>query len=381
MKLTRRDFSRLGAMAALSTALPDLGAQSEHSERKLGWCIVGLGRISMGQFMPGAAMSKTGKLVALVSGHREKAERQAALYNVPSPSIYDYTNFDEIAANKDIDAVYIALPNSMHAEYTIRAAHAGKHVLCEKPMATSLEDCRKMIDVCRKKKVKLMIAYRCQYQPVHLKAIELIRSGALGQVQSIESSFGFDIQKTFVFDGVRKPSWRLDKKMAGGGPLVDVGIYCLNASRYLTGEEPAEDGSGIRAIASVTDHDGRFAEVEENDAWTMRFPSGILANGSASYGSIGTGGFLRVKGEKGWLKMEPAFPYQGVHLTGSLAGDQPFDMPDPQHDPAQFTTEADYFADCVWNDREPKTDGEEGLRDMTYMSQIYKSAGLDQLQK
>ncbi|HTV81552.1 MAG TPA: Gfo/Idh/MocA family oxidoreductase [Acidobacteriaceae bacterium] len=381
MKLSRRDFSRLGAMAAFSSALPDLRAQADQNAgRRLGWCIVGLGRISMGQFMPGVALSKTGRLVALVSGHREKAERQAAMYNVPSPSIYDYENFDEIAADKDIDAVYIALPNSMHAEYTIRAAHAGKHVLCEKPMATSLGDCRKMIDVCRRKKVKLMIAYRCQYHPLHLKAIELIRSGALGQVQTIESAFGFDIQKTFVFDGVRKPSWRLEKKMAGGGPLVDVGIYCLNATRYLTGEEPAEDGSGIKAIASVVDHDGRFTEVEENDSWSMKFPSGILASCSTTYGGMGTGGYFRVQGSKGWLKMDPAFPYQGMHLTGSLAGDQTIDMPDPQHDPAQFMAEADYFADCVWNDREPKTDGEEGLRDMSYISEIYKSAGLDELQ-
>jgi predicted dehydrogenase len=377
MKLTRRDFSRLGAMAAFSAAMPIAGAQSDTGQgRKLGWCIVGLGRISMGQFMPGMALSKTGKVAALASGHREKAERQAAMYNVPSPSIYDYENFDEIAANKSIDAVYIALPNSMHAEYTIRAAHAGKHVLCEKPMATSLEDCRKMIDVCRKKKVKLMIAYRCQYQPVHLKAIELIRSGAIGQVQIIESAFGFDIQKTFVFDGVSKPSWRLEKKIAGGGPLVDVGIYCLNATRYLTGEEPA----AIKAIASVTDHDGRFTQVEENDGWTMKFPSGILASCNTTYGGAGTGGYVKVQGSKGWLRMDPAFPYQGVHLTGSLAGDQPFDMPDPQRDPAQFTAEADYFADCVWNDREPKTDGEEGLRDMTCISEIYKSAGLDELQ-
>jgi predicted dehydrogenase len=378
MKLTRRDFSRLGAMAAFSAAVPSLGAQTDGGQRrKLGWCIVGLGRISMGQFMPGVALSKTGKLVALVSGHREKAERQAAMYNVPSPSIYGYDNFDEIANDKSIDAVYIALPNSMHAEYTVRAARAGKHVLCEKPMATSLEDCRKMIDVCRKKKVKLMIAYRCQYQPQQLKAIELIRSGAIGQVQTIESAFGFDIQKTFVFDGVRKPSWRLEKKMAGGGPLVDVGIYCLNATRYLTGEEPAE----IKAIASVTDHDGRFTEVEENDVWTMRFPSGIVASCNTTYGGVGTGGFFKVQGSKGWLKMDPAFPYQGMHLTGRLSGDQAVDMPDPWRDPAQFTAEADYFADCVWNDREPKTDGEEGLRDMTYISQIYKSAGLDEVQK
>ncbi|HEY6458423.1 MAG TPA: Gfo/Idh/MocA family oxidoreductase, partial [Steroidobacteraceae bacterium] len=167
--------------------------RSVPGDRKLRWCIVALGRISMGQFMPGLKISRTGKITAIVSGHRPKAERQAALYEVPSSSIYSYENFDEIRHNKEIDAVYIALPNSMHAEYTIRAAKAGKHVLCEKPMATSLADCQAMVAACRKANVKLMIAYRCQYHPSHLKAIELIRTGAVGQVQAIESAFGFNI--------------------------------------------------------------------------------------------------------------------------------------------------------------------------------------------
>ncbi len=168
MHLSRRDFSRLSALTAVSAALPRLHAQDDAPQtagRQLGWCIVGLGRISMEHFMPAVADSKAGKLTALVSGHREKAEKQAAQYNIPSPSIYSYENFDEIRDNKDIDAVYIALPNSMHAEYTIRAAKAGKHVLCEKPMATSLADCRAMIEACKTANVKLMIAYRCQYKP------------------------------------------------------------------------------------------------------------------------------------------------------------------------------------------------------------------------
>jgi len=374
MKLTRRDFSRLSAMAALSSSLPHVSAQATPGGgRKFGWCIVGLGRISMGHFMPGVADSRTGKLTALVSGHREKAEKQAAMYNVPSPSIYSYDNYDEIAQDKDIDGVYIALPNSMHAEYTIRAAKAGKHVLCEKPMATSVDDCRKMIEECAKHRVKLMIAYRCQYQPQHLKAMELIRTGAIGQVQTIESAFGFPIQPTFVLDGVRSPEWRLSKKMAGGGPLMDVGIYSLNACRYLTGEEPGE----IKANASTIDQDGRFTEVEENDGWTMKFPSGILASCTTTYGGdTGGGGFFKVHGAKGWIAMEPAFPYQGMHLYGRLGDGTMLDMPDPQHDPAQFTTQADYFADCVWNNREPKTDGQEGLRDMGYISQIYVNAGM-----
>jgi predicted dehydrogenase len=367
MKLNRRDFSRLSALAAMATALPRVDAQNEESQssgRKLRWCIVGLGRISMDHFMPGIGLSKTGKITALVSGHREKAEKQAAMYNVPSPSIYSYDNYDEIAQDKEIDAVYIALPNSMHAEYTIRAAKAGKHVLCEKPMATSVADCKSMIEQCAKHRVKLMIAYRCQYQPQHLKAIEIIRSGQIGQVQVIESAFGFPIQAG---------EWRLNKKMAGGGPLLDVGIYSLNACRYLSGEEPVD----IKANASVIDHDGRFNEVEENDGWTMRFPSGILASCNTTYGGdMGGGGFFKVHGSKGWVEMEPAFPYQGMRLQAHSWDGMDLDMPDPQKDPAQFTTQADYFADCVWNNREPKTDGQEGLRDMTYISQIYEAAGM-----
>jgi predicted dehydrogenase len=365
MKLTRRDFSRLSAMAALSSALPRLDGQTaESSGRKLGWCIVGLGRISMDHFMPGVALSKSGKITALVSGHREKAEKQAALYNVPSPSIYSYDNYDEIVHDKDVDAVYIALPNSMHAEYTIRAAKAGKHVLCEKPMATSPADCRAMIETCVKHRVKLMIAYRCQYQPQHLKAIELIRSGTIGQVQVMESAFGFPIEKG---------EWRLNKKLAGGGPLMDVGIYSLNACRYLTGEEPGE----IKANASTIDHDGRFNEVEESVGWMMKFPSGILASCNTSYGGdMGGGGFFKVHGSKGWVAMEPAFPYNGMRLMAHSFDGLDLDMPDPQKDPAQFTVQADYFADCVWNNREPKTDGQEGLRDMTIISQIYQAAGM-----
>ncbi len=365
MKLTRRDFSRLSAMTAVAGALPKLHAQagSDTSGRKFRWGIVGLGRISMGHFMPAVELSKTGKITALVSGHREKAEKQAAQYNVPSPSIYDYENYDEIAQNKEIDAVYIALPNSMHAEYTIRAAKAGKHVLCEKPMATSVADCKAMIEACKKHNVKLMIAYRCQYNPLHLKAIDLIRSGQIGQVQAIESAFGFPEQFG---------EWRLNKKMAGGGPLMDVGIYSLNACRYLTGEEPGD----IKANSSVIDHDGRFNEVEENDAWTMKFPSGILASCNTTYGGdTGGGGFFKVHGSKGWLAMEPAFGYEGMRLMGRASG-QTINEPQPDKDPWDFVRQADHLAECVWQNREPKTPGEEGLRDTEYMSQIYVAAGL-----
>jgi predicted dehydrogenase len=366
MKLTRRDFSRLSAMTAVAGALPKLHAQAGNAAAgpKFRWCIVGLGRISMEHFMPAVELSKTGKITALVSGHREKAEKQAAQYNVPSPSIYDYENYDEIRDNKEIDAVYIALPNSMHAEYTIRAAKAGKHVLCEKPMATSVADCKAMIEACKKHNVKLMIAYRCQYNPLHLKAIDLIRSGQIGQVQAIESAFGFPIQPG---------EWRLNRKMAGGGPLMDVGVYSLNACRYLTGEEPGE----IKANASTIDHDGRFNEVEENVGWTMKFPSGILASCNTTYGGdTGGGGFFKVHGSKGWVAMEPAFPYQGKMLTARLSDGQTLNLPEPDKDPWDFVRQADHLAQCVRENRDPKTPGEEGQRDLELMSQIYVAAGM-----
>ena len=369
MRLDRRTFSRLAGMTSLSpllsSVLPGRSASAqEPAEGRTGWCMVGLGRISMDHFMPGIKQGKKGRIIALVSGHRDKAEKQAAMYSVPSNAIYSYENYDAIRDNKEIDAVYIALPNSMHAEYTIRAAKAGKHVLCEKPMATSVADCKAMIDACKSAGKKLMIAYRCQYEPLHLKAIEMIRNGALGTVQAIEANFGFNIQPG---------EWRLNRKLAGGGPLMDVGIYALNACRYLTGEEPQE----ISAYASTIDHDGRFNEVEENVSWTMKFPSGIVAACNTTYGA-NMDGFYRVHGSKGMLEVSSAFSYEGVRLTSEIAGQKNEEAP-PTADPAQFTTEAEYFADCITQNKEPKSDGEEGLRDMELMSRIYQSAGLHAL--
>lgn len=365
MNFTRRDFARtLGASAALSSvpALTGMQAQPPNpAPRKLGYCIVGLGRISLGHFMPACRMSQKSQVVALVSGHREKAEKTAAEYNVPTKNIYSYHDYDEIASNPDIDAVYIALPNNMHAEYTIRAANASKHVLCEKPMATSVKDSQNMIAACRAANKKLMIAYRCQYEPTNLHAIQLIRDGRLGVIQAIESANGFN---------EHPGEWRLDKKMAGGGPLMDVGVYSLNACRYLTGEEPAT----LEGYCSVVDKDTRFREVEENCSWVMKFPSGVVAACNTTYGA-NMPGFVRVHGSKGMIHMEPAFAYEGLHLTAKIEGEPPIDEQNTERDPYQFALEGDYFADCVFQNKDPKTSGEEGLRDMQYMAQIYKSAG------
>src|SRR5579871_2344063 len=181
MNLTRRDLAKLSTLALAARFVPKLHA-GPHDARKTGYCVIGLGRIA-GHFMPAVRSSTSSLITGLVSGHRDKAERIAAEYGVPSKSIYNYENFDEIAGNSAIDAVYVALPNSMHAEYTIRAAKAGKHVLCEKPMATNVGEAEKMIEACKAANVKLMIAYRCHYEPTNLKAIQLVRNGALGRVR------------------------------------------------------------------------------------------------------------------------------------------------------------------------------------------------------
>lgn len=364
MNSTRRDLVRsIGAAAALA-ALPArarLQDQSTPPTRKFGYCVVGLGRISLGHFMPACRMSQNSRVTALVSGHRDKAEKTAAEYDVPLNNIYSYQNYDQIADNPGIDAVYIALPNSMHAEYTIRAANAAKHVLCEKPMATSVKDSQNMIAACKAANKKLMIAYRCQYEPTNHHAVQLIRDGRLGVIQAIESANGF-----MEHSG----EWRLDRKLAGGGPLMDVGIYSLNACRYLTGEEPAT----LEGYCSVVDKDTRFREVEENCSWTMKFPSGIVASCNTSYGA-NMPGFIRVHGSKGMIHMEPPFAYEGLRLTAKIQGETPIDEQNTDKDPYQFLLEADDFADCCMHGKEPKANGEEGLRDMQYMAQIYKSAG------
>ena len=358
MTLTRRDFAKLGALSLAARFVPTLNAQAP--AKKIGYAVIGLGLIA-DHFMRGVLDTTNSRITGLVSGHRDKADRIAAQYGVPANSIYSYENFDQIAHNPAVDAVYVALPNSMHAEYTIRAAKAGKHVLCEKPMCTNVAEAGAMIAACKAANVKLMIAYRCHYEPTNLRAVKLIRDGALGQVQAIESTFGFNIAPG---------QWRLSKNLAGGGPLFDVGIYSLNACRYLTGEEPEH----IAAFASTIDHDGRFNEVEENVSWTMRFPSGIVAACNTTYGAP-MEGYYRVHGSKGWLQVDEAFSYEGLHLRANFSGTQ-LDEPNPAKDPSHFMAEAAHFSANILDGTEPRTPGEEGLRDIRYITEIYHSAGI-----
>jgi predicted dehydrogenase len=365
MGLSRREFSRLGAMGLAARMVPSVGFAAQGGERKVGYCVIGLGTIA-DHFMRGVQTSSNSKITGLVSGHRDKAERIAAQYGVPKSSIYSYEDMDRFRDNKTIDAVYVALPNSMHAEYTIRSAKAGKHVLCEKPMSTTVSEAEAMIAACKAAQVKLMIAYRLHYEPLNLKAVKLIRDGALGKVQTINGAFGFNANPT---------AWRLNKALAGGGSLFDVGIYVLNASRYLTGEEPVK----FTAVTSTIDQDGRFSTMEENISWTTKFPSGIVATGSSTYGAQ-MPGYFKVFASKGWLEMGPAYNYDGLKLRASFSsggkGSPNIEIDDanPENDPVQFTREADHFSECVLKNQTPRSPGEEGLRDMEYIEKIYASA-------
>src|SRR3954464_5176927 len=232
MRISRRSFAtRIGTgAAALQLAVNRAEGQSADGGRRLRYCIVGLGRISLQHFMPACKLSQYGQVTAFVSGHRDKADRYAAEYGVPAKNIYDYTNFDEIAKNADIDAVYIALPNTMHAEYTVRAAQAGAHVLCEKPMATSESDCRRMIQACDAAGVELMIAYRLHFEPANLEAVKAVVSGKIGEPRFFSSDFSYQGKE----DKIRT------HRAPGGGPIWDIGIYQINAARYLLRGEPVE---------------------------------------------------------------------------------------------------------------------------------------------
>lgn len=365
MTISRREFSRLGALGFAGHTFSSIPLFGQNEQKKIGYCIIGLGRIA-DHHLRGIAQGSTSTVTGLVSGHRDKAEKIAAQYGVPTSSIYSYEDIERIRDNKAIDAVIVCLPNSMHAEYTTRSAKAGKHVLCEKPMAVSVAECEEMIAACKAANVKLMIAYRLHYEPLTLKTIKMIRDGEIGKVEAIDSANGFNIAPN---------EWRSTKALGGGGPLMDVGIYSLNATRYLTGEEPV----AFTAVASTPDHDGRFQGVEENLAWTMKFPSGAVASCTTTYGAS-MPGYYKVFGSKGWLEVDE-FGYQGLHLTANYRNDRnapatKIDERNPELDPKQFTRQVDHFSRCIRENRTPDTPGKEGLKDMQHIQSIYKAAGI-----
>ena len=330
--------------------------------RRLGVAVVGLGHLSLNQILPGFGQAKHVRLTALVSGERDKALAVAAEYGLPDTAILDYANFDRLREREDVDIVYIVLPNSMHREYTERAAAAGKHVLCEKPMATSSADAQAMVDACAAARKRLMIAYRCQYEPYNRGLIKLTRGGELGNIRFIEAVNGQN--------NADSGQWRHIRAMAGGGSLPDVGLYCLNAARYLTGEEPIE----ISVRITQPKDDPRFREVEDLCSFTLRFPSGILASCASGY-SLHDSRRLRVMGDRAWAELDPAFAYQNLEMRiGRRDGQATASEARKLSEKNQFALEMDAFAGAIRANRVPRTPGEEGLQDMRLIEAIYRAA-------
>jgi glucose-fructose oxidoreductase len=366
--LSRRRFLQTAGGALMAAPLASAAAPAaaqvpnlklpELPGKKLGWALVGLGSLSINQIMPAFAKCTHSKLVGFVSGRPDKARHMAQLYGVDPKNIYSYDNYDSIANNPDIDIIYVVLPNSMHPEYTVRALKAGKHVLCEKPMANTPQECEQMIAAGKAANRKLMIGYRVRYEPYNQLMIKMARdTSEMGPTGIILADAGFNIGDP--------AQWRLRKAMAGGGSLMDIGIYSLNAARYLSGEEPVE----VNAMSYTTPNDPRFTEVEENINFQLKFPSGILANCTSSYG-VNLGRF-RVFKPRGSFEVDPASSYTGLRMR-IFRGGSIEERILPQRD--HFQLEMDHLSQSVMNSSEPLTPGEEGLKDLKVMMAIYEAA-------
>lgn len=337
----------------MATSKKDAG--SNKGQRKIRYAVVGLGHIAQVAVLPAFAhASKNSELTALVSGDKTKLEELGEKYGIAHR--YSYKRYDECLNSGEVDAVYIALPNHLHKEYTVRAARAGVHVLCEKPLAVTEKECAKMIRAAEKHDVKLMTAYRLHFDESNLKAIEIVNSGQIGEPRAFNATFTQQVVEGNI---------RL-RDETGGGTLYDIGIYCLNAARYLFRAEPTE----VFAVSASADRK-RFAEVEEMTSVVMRFPGDRLAAFTCSFGAASVRAY-RVVGTKGDLHVDPAFEYAG-ELTHHLTIDgKTKERTFPKRD--QFAAELLYFSDCVLNDRRPEPSGEEGMIDVEIIRAMYRSA-------
>jgi predicted dehydrogenase len=317
------------------------------------YAVVGLGHISQNAVLPAFRNARrNSRLQALVSDDRRKLKEVARKYKVPGTFSYD----DYEDCLQTVDAVYIALPNSMHAEYTVRAARAGVHVLCEKPMAVTAEECERMIDACRDAKVKLMIAYRLHFEEINLKAIDFVRRGRLGEPKYFNSSFSMRV----------KPGNIRTQREKGGGTLYDIGIYCINAARYLFGAEPKE----VMAF-SVNSVPDKLPEIDESTGALLRFDGERVASFVTSFNAADVASY-QIVGTKGRLQVEPAYEYsEGLGYRLTIEGKEQKKKIGKRD---QFAPELLYFSDCILKNREPEPSGDEGLQDVRIVQALYESA-------
>jgi predicted dehydrogenase len=326
-----------------------MGSRAAKSE--VWYAVVGQGYIAQAAVLPAFRHARgNSRLVALVSGDERKRRELGKKYGVAT---YGYDEYETCLASGDVDAVYIALPNSMHRDYTVRAAKAGVHVLCEKPLAVTEAECRAMISACRRARVKLMTAYRLHFEHATLQALRAVREGAIGEPVSFVSSFTMDVQE---------PNIRLERDK-GGGTLYDVGVYCINAARQFFGAEPVE------VFAAATDP--AAGDVEESASCVLRFPGERLAIFCVSFGAAKTSEY-RLVGTKGTLRADPGYELaSGLRMV--LEGKRGRrTLRYAKRD--QFAPELVYFSDCVLNGRDPEPSGEEGLADVRVIRALYRSA-------
>lgn len=327
------------------------------SSNRIGVAVVGLGSIAEHAVLPAFRHSKKTRLVALVSGNERKAARLAQRFGAA-----DYYSYDDYALclnHPQVEAVFIATPNGAHADFTERAASAGKHVLVEKPIATTVEDARRMIEACRVADVRLMVAYRKYFDPASLALKKLAASGKLGRLRIMHSSFTIMASK-------KAPAWKLDRRLAGGGSLMDLGIYCVNTARWIVERDPVE------AFGYMWSGDPeRYKEVEENAAFRLTFPDGLVLEASSSYGAAQCH-FLRLHGERGWAALDPAFAWDEERRLFGKIGGRWFEKVFKPID--EFALELDALAAAIRARRDPEPNGVEGLRDLVIMQAIYRSA-------
>jgi glucose-fructose oxidoreductase len=343
----------LGSTASLFVP-NSLWAATASKKDKLGIALVGLGYYSTDVLAPALQLTEKCYLAGIVTGSPAKAEAWKKKYSIPDKNIYNYQNFDQIANNPDIDIVYVVLPPSMHLEFTVRAAKAGKQVFCEKPMAMNASECQAMIKACNDNRVSLAIGYRCQHDPNIQAYMKVAKEKPFGKVKMVSSAAGY-------FDG-RTDHWK-QKKALGGGCTGDMGVYALQGARLATGEEPF----AVTAQASTTRPDV-YKEVEETMMFQLEFKSGALASCYTSFGI--NMNYLHVTYEKGWLKMEPQSGYGGNQ--GSMSDGTVINFPLKSQQAKQMDD------DCIalMNKQQLIVPGEEGLRDMIVVDSIRKAAQL-----
>ncbi len=321
--------------------------------RKVGYAVVGLGHIAQVAILPGFAHAKeNSRLVAVVSGDEEKREQLAKRYKVRG---YSYEQLEECLASDDVDAVYVALPNDQHLEFVERAARAGVHVLCEKPLGLSTEECEQMIRTCQENNVKLMTAYRLHFEPANLSTVELIRSGKLGEPKFFSSDFSFQVKE----GNIRAQRER------GGGPIWDIGIYCINAARYLFRSEPVEV-FGIAAPGK----EPRFEEIDEGLSVVMRFPEERLATFNCHFGAAPTGSY-RVVCTQGDVRLDGAYEYVGARTQTVTLEEKSRRKSFKQLD--QFAPELLELSWAILEEREVEPSGWEGLADVRVIEAINES--------